>query len=83
MISRCIVLKIRNVSDKRCGENHNILFMFNNPPPPKNHAVYEILWKNIVEPDRPHVTIWRMRIACWIPNATVTHSEYVTFNAFP
>jgi hypothetical protein len=29
------------------------------------------------------MTIWRMRIACWIPNATGTHSEYVILIAFP
>jgi len=29
------------------------------------------------------MTIWRMRIACWIPKATNTHSEYVTLIAFP
>ena len=28
------------------------------------------------------MTIWRMRIACWIPEATNTHSEYVTLIAF-
>jgi hypothetical protein len=38
----------------------------------ENRAVCEIMWKNMVEPDRPQMTIWRMRIACWIPNATVT-----------
>ena len=52
--------------------------MFNNfiffPP---NLAVYEIMWKNILEPGRPQVTTWRMRIACWIPKAENTHSEYV------
>jgi hypothetical protein len=26
--------------------------------------------------------IRRMRIACWIPQATNAHSKYVTFNAF-
>ena len=26
---------------------------------------------------------WRMCIACWIPNATDTHSEYVILIAFP
>ena len=26
-----------------------------------NRAVYEIMWKNIVEPDRPQITIWHMR----------------------
>ena len=28
------------------------------------------MWKNTVVPDRPQKTIWRMRIACWIRNAT-------------
>ena len=27
--------------------------------------------------------IWRMRIACWIKKAVITHSEYVIFIAFP
>jgi hypothetical protein len=29
------------------------------------------------------MTIWHMRIACWIPKATNTRSEYVIFGAFP
>ena len=29
------------------------------------------------------VTIWRMRVACWMPKATNTHSEYVILIAFP
>jgi hypothetical protein len=49
---------------------------------PENRAVYEIMWKNIAEPDRPQLTIWRKRIACWIPKATNTHSEYVILIAF-
>jgi len=32
----------------------------------ENRAVYKIMWKNMVEPDRLQMTIWRMRIACWI-----------------
>jgi hypothetical protein len=28
-------------------------------------------------------TLWRMRIACWIPKATNTHSEYVILIYFP
>ena len=35
--------------------------------PPKIRAVYEIMWKNIVERGRPHMTIWRMCIAWWVP----------------
>jgi hypothetical protein len=29
------------------------------------------------------IIIWRMRITCWIPKATDTHTEYVTLVAFP
>jgi hypothetical protein len=42
---------------------------------PENLAVF-------VERGRPQMTIWRMRIACWIPKATDTHSEYVILIAF-
>jgi hypothetical protein len=35
------------------------------------------MWKNIAETDRPQVTIWRMRIACWIAKATNTHPDYI------
>ena len=45
--------------------------------PPENHFVYEIMWKIIVQPDRPQMTIWRMRVECWITKATNTHSEQV------
>ena len=36
----------------------------------ESRAVYEIRWKNMVVPDRPQMTIWRMRITYWIPKAT-------------
>ena len=36
------------------------------------------MWKNVVKRGRAQMTIWRMRIACWIPNATNTLSEYAT-----
>ena len=39
--------------------------------------MFEIMWENMVEPVRPQMTIWRTRIASWIPKATDTHSEYV------
>jgi len=48
----------------------------------ENRAVYEIMWKNTVGTDRPQMTIWRKHIACWIPKATNTHSEYVVFTDF-
>jgi len=39
--------------------------------------------KHIVKLDRPQMTIWRMRMACWITKATNTQSEYVIIIAFP
>ena len=43
----------------------------------ENCAIYEIMWKNMVEPDGPHDnSIWCMHMACWITKATDTHSEY-------
>jgi hypothetical protein len=50
---------------------------------PENRAVYEKIWKNIVEWGKPQMTIWRKRIACWIPKATNTHSRYAILITFP
>jgi hypothetical protein len=61
---------------------------------PKTHIVLHnfflkafSLWDNvaqyIVEPGRPQITVWRMRIECWIPKATNTLSEYLILIAFP
>jgi hypothetical protein len=70
--------EMRNVSDESCRENQNTKFIF------QNRAVCEIMWKNTVEPDKPHMTkTWRMRIACWIPTSRNTHSEYIILTAFP
>jgi len=46
-------------------------------------AVYGKMWKNFLERSRPQMTTCLMRFACWIPNTTDTHSEYVIFIAFP
>jgi hypothetical protein len=62
------LLIMRNVSDKKKIKTHilgSTTFL-------ENRAVYEIMWKNIVQPDRPQMTIWRMRIACRITKATDT-----------
>jgi len=82
IMSRSILLRMRSISN-RVTENtkhtsYVHLFFF----PHENRAAYEIMWKNIVQPDRPQMTIWSMRIACWIPKATNTHSEYVILIAF-
>jgi len=48
-------------------------------------ALYEIMWENKVDPDRPRMTnvIRRMRIASCITKATDTHSEYTILIARP
>ena len=75
---------MRNVSDKSCRENQNTHFVFNNfPPPPENRAVYEIIWKNVVQCNGPQVAIRPMCIARLVSKATETHSEYVTIIAVP
>jgi hypothetical protein len=82
--SLSVLLRMINIADKSCRENQNahctfndFFFFF------ENRAVYEIMWRNIVDLGRPQMTIWRMRIACWIPKATNTHSQYVILIAFP
>jgi hypothetical protein len=80
IISRLVLLRMRNVSDKvtKKIKTHilcSVTFFFNRP-------VYEIMWKNIVELGRPQRTTWRMRFECWIPKVTITHSQYLMLNAF-
>jgi len=48
----------------------------------ENRTVYDIMWKNTVEPDRAQVKIRRMRIACWAPTSTNAHPEHVILIAF-
>ena len=36
----------------------------------ENNADYEIIWKNIVEPERPQMTKWRVRSSRKIAKAT-------------
>jgi hypothetical protein len=72
---------MRNISDKVVKKSQNITQSINILF--ENRAVSEIIWKNFVEPERLQVAIWRMRIACWIPKATNTHSQYVILIAFP
>jgi hypothetical protein len=78
VISRSFLLRTKNVSDKSCRENQNTHFIFSNHFFfSENRAVYEIMWKNIVEPDRSQKIIWRMRIAFWITKATNTHIRHI------
>ena len=48
-----------------------------------NRDIYETMRKNVVERGRPQLTIWSMRIVCWITEATNTHSDYVIIITLP
>jgi hypothetical protein len=50
----------------------------------KNRAVFEIMWMNMVETDRPQTTIkcGTCDFKWWITKATNKHSGYVIFIAF-
>jgi len=87
IIFRSIHVRMKKMLKKKLLEKFkthfisNIFFL--------NHAVYEIMWRNIVQPGRPDMTIWRMRIAYWISKDTHTHthththSQHVILLAFP
>jgi hypothetical protein len=81
IISRSVLLRMKNISDNSCRKNENTLvtgntffFFF------ENRAVYDITCKNTVETGRPHMTIWRT--AFRIPKATNTHPECVILYTF-
>jgi hypothetical protein len=82
MISHSVLLRTRIVWKENCEENRNTYFMFNKLFF-ENLALYEILWKNIVQLDRPQTTIWFMCMEYWISKATSAYSECVIRIAFP
>jgi hypothetical protein len=84
VISRCVLLRVRNVSNKNCRDNQNTHFVFGKFLFQKSCG----LWDNVEkycrtgQKTRDNIT-WRMRIACWKTKGTNTHSECVVFIAFP
>jgi len=71
---------MEKVSDKSCKENQNKHFLFNN----LFSKIFPFMnnMENIVQADRSQMTIWRMRIACWILKAPNTQLEYVILMDF-
>ena len=47
----------------------------------KNCTFHEMMWKNMVQPDRPNMMC--MHTGCWITKTTDTHLEHVILTAFP
>jgi len=64
---------MRNVSDESYRESQNTHFMFNNFFFFKS-CLNEIIWENVVQPDRRQMTIWRVRIEWWMSKAANPHS---------
>jgi hypothetical protein len=68
---------------KCCREIQNTKSMFNNFFSFSKIVPFMRMWKNIVELDKPQMTMWRLCIAFWLPKSTNTHPEYVILAAFP
>jgi hypothetical protein len=80
MIARWILLSMRNITDRISRVNLTTHCMFYKCFP--KSAVCEIKRKNLVKRVMPQMTIWHMRIACWITVATWTNSWYIILLAF-
>jgi hypothetical protein len=80
ILSRSVLLRMRNVSDESSRENRNTHFMFDTFF--LNRAVYERMWKHFAEPGRPQMKFGACALHAgylWLQ----THSEYVILFAFP
>jgi hypothetical protein len=78
MISRWIVLRMGNISDKICRENQNTHFMFNT-------SLFQNwcnLWENVTKYGRARQARDVSIAKAWIAMATDMHTEYVIFIAF-
>ena len=60
------LIQIRVTEKIKTQHLRSITFFF------ENHAVCETMWKNVIQPDRPQMAVWRMRIASWITKTTYT-----------
>jgi hypothetical protein len=81
-LAQFFFLEWKNIAHESCRENRSTYFIFVNCFS-ESRSVCDIMWNNYVERDRPQMTIWRMRIAYWIPKATNEHSQCVILIAFP
>ena len=57
IISRLIFLRMRNVANKSCRGDKNTRVMFKIFFSFENLAVYEVMWINLVQPDKPKIII--------------------------
>jgi hypothetical protein len=64
--ARLILLK-REIFQTKFEEKIKIFVLYSLTFFFENLTVYEIRFKNIVEPDRQQIAMWDTCIACWIP----------------
>ena len=81
--SHSVLLRMRDISDKSCTGNQNTHFIFSIFFFSKIVPFMKQSEKKIPEWGWQQLTIWRMRISCWTPNAKNTPPEYVIFHVFP
>jgi hypothetical protein len=81
MTSCWILLRMRNVWDASSRETNNVHFLFNNLF--QKFCCYEVMWKNVVEADRPQMKLYNS--ACELHagyQKLQTHLECVRILAF-
>ena len=80
IVSPYILLRMKNVSDKRYREIQSAHFVLNNFFSFKNRTICvldDVETYGTARWATGDNTVRRMRIECWIPMATDTHSEYI------
>ena len=75
---RSFLFRTRNVSSKGVERMITHILRWKIPPPRKSCRLWDHVEKcRIREPDRPQMTVWRMRIECWAPKATNAHTQNI------
>ena len=71
------IFQIKIVEEIKTDNLCEITFFF------ENRGIYETMWENMIEPGRPQEKIWLIHIACCIPKAKNTSSDYEVIAVFP
>jgi len=82
LFGNSFLLRMRNVVDKSYMENKNTHFMYYNFFFSRKPCRLWDNMENMVEPGGPQMTVWRMRIVCWILKSLNTHWGCVILIAF-
>ena len=79
IISRLILLRMRNVSEEKCYRENEKSFCVQLIHFRKSCRLWNNMGKYFTTGETTDNVPRHIRIACWIPKAINTHSEYVTF----